>query len=131
MPKISMSSTDVQDHGPVKEWAADMGGYTVNLVRFEQDIDGAPMLRLLPTGKCECPHWGYVLNGRHRFTFDDHVEVFEAGDAFYVAGGHTPAADAGTVMVLFSPADELRATADALNAGARALSQTGAPPLGG
>ena len=40
MPKISMSSAEVQDHGPVKEWAADMGGYTVNLVRFEQDIDG-------------------------------------------------------------------------------------------
>jgi hypothetical protein len=35
-------------------------------------------------------------------------EVFEAGDAFYVAAGHVPLVDAGTEMLTFSPAEELR-----------------------
>jgi hypothetical protein len=34
--------------------------------------------------------------------------VCEAGDAFYVQPGHTPAAESGSEFLQISPADELR-----------------------
>jgi len=35
-------------------------------------------------------------------------EVYEAGDAFYLAPGHAPAAEAGTESIQFSPSDQLQ-----------------------
>lgn len=60
-----------------------MDGYTVQFVSFAADsyLDGP--LQALPGGACQCPHWGYVVEGRMRFAFDDHEEVYEAGDALY------------------------------------------------
>ncbi len=45
--------------------------------------------------------------GRMTVRFADHEEVFETGDAFYVPPGHTPAAEAGTEFIQFSPTDLL------------------------
>jgi hypothetical protein len=36
------------------------------------------------------PALGDVLRGRATFRFDDHEDTLEAGDAFYVPGGHVP-----------------------------------------
>ena len=72
------------------------------------------MLKGLPNDQCQCPHWGYVFKGRLTWSFGDHEEVYEAGDAFYVPPGHAPKADAGSEFVQFSPADELRATEEAI-----------------
>jgi quercetin dioxygenase-like cupin family protein len=69
------------------------------------------MLKGLPDGRCQCPHWGYVLKGKLTFRFADHDEVFEAGDAFYVEPGHIPVKhEPGTEVVFFSPSDELEKT---------------------
>jgi hypothetical protein len=64
--------------------------------------------------RCQCPHWGYVISGRMTFRYADGEEVFEAGDAFYTPPGHTPLVEAGTEIVQFSPADELRTTEAAM-----------------
>lgn len=110
MPKVSIkSAAHVEDHGVVDDRHEDIGGYTVNFVSFRQDIDGTPLLRGLPDDRCPCPHWGYVLKGRLTYRFADHEEVFEAGDAFYLPPGHIPLADAGSELVQFSPAEELKA----------------------
>ena len=69
----------------VEDRHEDIDGYTVNFVSFRQDVDGAPLLTGLPDDRCPCPHWGYVLKGRLTYRFADHDEVFEAGDAFYLA----------------------------------------------
>src|SRR3954451_23059281 len=108
MPKVSKATAQMEEHGPVTEWHQDVDGYTVNIVRFNQDIDSTPMLKGLPDDKCHCPHWGYVLSGKLTFGFDGREEIFEAGDAFYQAPGHTQRAEAGTELVQFSPAKELR-----------------------
>ena len=63
--------------------------------------------RAFPTIACQCPHWGYVIRGRMVWTFADREEVYEAGDAFYVPGGHTPLAAAGSEFVIFSTAEQL------------------------
>ena len=48
--------------------------------------------------------------------YEDHDEVIEAGDAFYMPPGHVPEADAGTEFVQFSPTAELAATEAAIQA---------------
>jgi hypothetical protein len=40
--------------------------------------------------------------------YADHEEVCEAGDAFYMPPGHTPAAEAGTEFIQISPSDQLQ-----------------------
>lgn len=109
MPKVSRdSAAHVDDHGIVEDRHEDVGGYTINFVSFRSEADAAPLLRGLPDDRCQCPHWGYVLKGRLTYRFADHEEVFEAGDAFYLPPGHVPVAEAGSELVQFSPADELK-----------------------
>jgi hypothetical protein len=118
MPKTSKDTApDGQDYGVASERTEVLDGYTVNFVTINESHDLAPMLAVLPTGRCECPHWGVVNSGRLTVTYPDRVETIEAGEAFYMSPGHTPAADAGTEFVIFSPADELAATEAAIQAG--------------
>jgi hypothetical protein len=126
MPKVSKNSAaEHHDHGPVEEWAEDIDGYTVNFVRFGVDIDSTPLLKGLPDDSCPCPHWGYVLKGRVTYRFADREEIHEAGDAFYVPGGHLQLADAGTEYVQFSPAEELRPVSETIARNMQAMQAAG------
>ena len=124
MPKASKeSSTEVRDFGVAVDRAGDLDGYTVNFVSIREDHDLAPMLSGLPGGRCQCPHWGYVIKGRLTYRFADREEVFEAGDAFYLPPGHIPVAnEPGSEMVQFSPAEGLRDTAAVMEKNMHALS---------
>ena len=118
MPRASLASAPIEaDYGIVSERTAHLDGYTVNFVSFHDDADHAPMLEGLPDDACQCPHWGYVLNGRLsvRYTAGD-PEDLVAGDAFYLPPGHVPAAAAGTEIVLISPQRELELTEAAMRA---------------
>ena len=107
MPKVSKTSaTKVQDIGigEVREDVA--GGYEFSFLDLREESDMAPFLKGLPDDRCTCPHWGYVMSGQITFTFADHIEVFEAGDAFYVPPGHTPATAGETEVLFISPEEE-------------------------
>jgi len=122
MPKVSKeSAAQVEDHGPVEDRHEDIDGYTVNFLTFRVDIDGAPLLKGLPDDRCNCPHWGYVLNGRITYHYGDRDEVFETGDAFYVPAGHTPEVAAGTEFIQFSPSEALRVVSEKMLENAREL----------
>src|SRR3954452_2706746 len=124
MPKVSKdSAAQHTDHGPGEEWAEEVDGYAINFLRFGVDIDATPLLKGLPGDRCPCPHWGYVSKGRVIFTFADHEEVHEAGDAFYVEGGHLQRADAGAEYLQFSPADELRPVDEAIMSNMRQMQE--------
>jgi hypothetical protein len=115
MAKVSKeTAATVKDFGVAEDRSTDVDGYTINFVSIKQSHDLAPLLAGLPGGNCSCPHWGYVLKGRVIVRYDDHEEVLEAGDAFYMAPGHAPEAEAGTELVQFSPADELAAVEAAM-----------------
>ena len=117
MAKTSSATADiVEDFGVAVDRSSELDGYAVNFVTITQSHDLAPMLAGLPTGKCTCPHWGYVLKGKVIVRYDDHEEVLEAGDAFYMAPGHAPEAEEGTELIQFSPADELAAVEAAIAA---------------
>src|SRR3954451_14480025 len=109
MPGVSKATaTGHVQHGPVEDFNQDLDGYTVNFVSFAVEIDGAPFLKGLPEDRCQCPHWGYVAKGRATYQFADHDESFAAGEAFYVAPGHTPLMGADTELIQFSPTDDLQ-----------------------
>ncbi len=115
MPKVSRESAQVEDHGPVEDRHGELDGYTINIVTFREDIDATPLLKGLPDGRCQCPHWGYVTRGTATFRFADHDEVFEAGDAFYLPPGHIGVAnEPDTEYVQFSSTEELKATEAAM-----------------
>jgi mannose-6-phosphate isomerase-like protein (cupin superfamily) len=116
VPKVSKeSATRGGDHGPVVEQSDDLDDYTVNFVEFRQDVDATPLMKGLPDDRCQCPHWGYVIQGSLTFRYADREEVFETGDAYYTPPGHVPVRhEPGTQIVQFSPADELRKTEEAM-----------------
>jgi len=124
MGKVSRETATVQDFGLGEEWTQDVEGYTINFVNIREGHDLAPMLASLPGGNCSCPHWGYVLKGRMTFSFGDHDEVIEAGDAFYLPPGHIPKAEAGTEYVQFSPSAELKTVKDAMMANMQKMMQS-------
>jgi hypothetical protein len=107
MPKVSKASAaNQQDIGIGQTSDEVVEGYEISFLDIREASDLAPLLKGLPDDRCPCPHWGYVVKGRVTFTFADHAETFEAGDAFYVAPGHTPAVDAATEWLIFSPAEQ-------------------------
>ena len=116
MPTARPESMTETDHGPVVERTSELGPYTVDLVTFRQDMDMTEIYASLPGGRCQCPHWGTLLNGRVVVHYEDHDEVIEAGDHYYMSPGHLPEIAAGTEFVMFSPTDEAAATNAAIQA---------------
>lgn len=92
------------------------GGYTVAFETYTQDTDLTPFFAGLPDDQCQSPHWGYVLRGKLTYKTAHGEETFEAGDAYYVAPGHTPVLYAGTEVVEFSPTDDLLRTMETVTA---------------
>jgi hypothetical protein len=118
MAKASKATTPTtMDFEVAEDRSCALDDYTVNFVTIRQDHDLAPMLASLPGGMCHCPHWGVMTKGRMIVTYPDRQEMLEAGDAFYMPPGHTPAADAGAEFIMFSPAELLAATEAAIAKG--------------
>jgi hypothetical protein len=115
MPGFSKDTApNVGEFGPVTDRHDDIDGYTVTIVSFAADVDGALLLKGLEDDLCQCPHWGYVVKGTATFMFADHVEEYKAGDAFYLPPGHSPAHSADSELVTFSPTSELRETEEVM-----------------
>jgi hypothetical protein len=116
MPRTNKDTAPVTMDVPVAEdRSSTLADITVNFVTIRESHDLAPILANLPTGRCECPHWGVVSKGELTATYADGTdEVYGPGDAFYMTPGHTAAAVAGTEFVQFSPSDLLAETEAAI-----------------
>jgi len=69
--------------------------------------DLAPLLQGLEGDLCQCPHWGYILEGSITTTYTSgEEETATTGDLFYWPPGHTVKADEDSQMILFSPQHE-------------------------
>src|SRR3954454_15048433 len=111
MPKASKDTAPhVQDAGVMVGRYAELDGYTVGFESFREDADAAPIFVGLPDDRCQCPHWGDVVEGRVRFLYADRSEIYEAGDAYYAPPGHVTQIAAGTELVEFSPTAQLQET---------------------
>jgi len=86
----------------------DFGGMVSGQLRFAAGTDLAPVLAGLPNDHCQCPHWGYVIEGEIVVTYEDGTEeTVKAGDLYYWPPGHTVRFPADTRYVEFSPSAEM------------------------
>lgn len=70
-------------------------------------VDTTELFRGLEDGLCQCPHWGYVLNGRITTTDAYGVrETISANDLFHWPPGHNVHVDEDAEIVMFSPQHE-------------------------
>jgi len=89
----------------VGEWDDIAAAY----VKLQAGADATPLLEGLPGDKCQCPHWGYMLEGAiHVIYSDGKEEVCKAGEMFYWPAGHTVRVEEDTSFVEFSPKHELK-----------------------
>lgn len=107
MARFSKQDVEANRMGPDTEWRAELDGYTASIVAIGADADLTELLRGLPNDQCPSPHWGYVISGSIWFRYDDHEEVFNAGDAYYAPPGHTAGASEGAEFVVFSPSETM------------------------
>ena len=84
----------------------DWGQLRAGVATLPAGADLTPLFKGLPNDKCHCPHWGYVLKGRMRVTYDDGEELLTAGDLFHLPAGHTAIVEEDIEFVEFSPPHE-------------------------
>ncbi|MBD3219448.1 MAG: cupin domain-containing protein [candidate division Zixibacteria bacterium] len=85
----------------------------VAFVKLKAGADATPLLEGLPGDRCQCPHWGYMLEGAINVTYDNgEKETCRAGEVFYWPAGHTVSVEEDTSFVEFSPTKELRTVYD-------------------
>ena len=61
----------------------------------------------LPDDRCQCDHWGYVINGSFRVTYlDGPEEVVRAGEAYHLRPGHFVQTIEPVELLELSPVEE-------------------------
>jgi quercetin dioxygenase-like cupin family protein len=124
MPKVSKeTASEVVTAGPMESHSEQLGEYIVGFSTFHAAGDATPLFKGLPDDRCQSPHWGYIFTGTITFKYDDHEEVYEAGDAYYAPPGHIPVVEAGTSCVEFSTAHEYAQTLEVLGRNLAALQE--------
>ena len=74
---------------------------------FGAGTDITELLHGLEGDLCQCPHWGYVVNGAITALYaDGNEETVRTGDLFYWPPGHSVRAEEDTNIVMFSPQRE-------------------------
>ena len=87
------------------------GGIVIELSHFEPDLDIDHLFHGLPDDRCQCPHFGYVLEGEFVYRTAEGEITARAGQAYYVPPGHLPTTrDQACTLIEFSPADAMAET---------------------
>ena len=77
MPSASKMSTPVAvDLDEIQGRYAPLGDYTVAFETFKEDADPAPFFVGLPDDRCQCEHWGVVMEGQLTFRWADREETY-------------------------------------------------------
>lgn len=98
-----------------QEW----GGMFPEITILSPKQDYATLFKDLTDGRCQAPHWGYVLSGTLKIKYADHEEAINAGEAFYLPPGHIPYVDENTELVQFSPAEAFKQTMETMQQNAQ------------
>ena len=70
-------------------------------------VDTTPLFQGLDGDLCQCPHWGFVLQGQITTTDGKGAqETVNTNDLFYWPPGHNVRVDADAEIVMFSPQHE-------------------------
>jgi hypothetical protein len=98
------------DAGGVLIRETQWGEMNIALETFPAGTDTEPLFKGLPDDRCQCEHWGYMLKGRVRIKYADHEEVIKAGEAYYLAPGHTTFFEEDSEVIEISPKGEYQKT---------------------
>jgi hypothetical protein len=91
-------------HTNGEEW----GDLLVRHVDLPPGVDFTPLFNGLPDDRCQCAHWGYIIEGSIHIRYADGTEdVNRAGDLYHWPGGHTGWTDEGVIFIEFSSAKDL------------------------
>ena len=112
---IAKEQVDVRMQGPgavirQRRDFGDASGYgkiSGEYFTLSAGVDTTPLFQGLEGDLCQCPHWGYVLQGA--ITTTDAAgqhETVGTGDLFYWPPGHNVRVDADAEIVMFSPQHE-------------------------
>ncbi len=93
---------------------AEWGDFNVAFETIAGGLDATEPFSVLPDGRCQCPHWGYVIKGRLRIKYADREETISAGEAYYMEPGHIPVIEEDAELIEFSPLGEYQKTMTAL-----------------
>lgn len=97
------------DTGGITTRGEEWGGQLVRHLSLPPGADFTPLFKGLPGDACQCPHWGYVIEGSIRLRYSDGSEETSlAGDLYYWPAGHTGWTEDGVTFLEFSPAADLR-----------------------
>lgn len=70
-------------------------------------VDTTPLFIGLEGNLCQCPHWGYMLNGQITTTDSNGVEeTVNANDLFFWPAGHNVKVTEDADFIMFSPQHE-------------------------
>jgi hypothetical protein len=90
--------------GDIETRAIAGGDVLVRHIQLPAGTDFTPLFVGLPDDRCQCAHWGYVLEGSIRLQYaDGSEELNQAGDVYHWPGGHTGWTDEGVTFIEFSP----------------------------
>lgn len=92
----------------------------VNVVTMPAGADFTQAFSLLENGRCQCPHFGYVLEGRIYTDSEQGRTEYAAGEIFYWAPGHVPGSIEASRYVDFAPKHEFNVLLDGVR---RAMEQ--------
>ncbi len=103
----------MQAPGTIMRGLPGYGGMTIAFNEIPGGTDLAPLLQGLKNNSCQCPHWGYILEGEILMKYDDGTEeTLTTGDVFYMQPGHIAVVQKDTKLVDFSPEEQLREVMD-------------------
>lgn len=86
----------------------DWGGMTSAYIQYPSGPDFGPLLEGLERDHCQCPHWGFVIEGNIRVDYGDGTQEFVgSGEMYYWPAGHTIVVEEAVRMVEFSPHDQM------------------------
>ena len=101
--------TEEMKTGGIETRGDDWGDQRVRHIDLPAGTDFTPLLEGLPGDLCQCPHWGYILEGSITLRYADGTEeVNKAGEMYYWPAGHTGWTDDGVSFIEFSPVTEIR-----------------------
>lgn len=84
--------------------ATGLGKISGEYFSLASGVDTTPLFVGLEGDLCQCPHWGFVLQGRLTTTDVDGVqETVSANDLFYWPPGHNVKVEADAEIIMFSP----------------------------
>jgi hypothetical protein len=90
--------------GEIETRAVPGGDVLVRHIQLPAGTDFTPLFVGLPDDRCQCAHWGYVLEGSIRLRYADGTEeLSRAGDVYHWPAGHTGWTDEGVTFIEFSP----------------------------